>query len=390
MTMKNKPLLLFSALILSIMIISSVGTNYVWASNVNYLNQAIIVFEEIQRIEGEIVNDKVPLSEIEVTQRQAKIADLWQEIDRLEKLNIESYNVDPETESKLYQAEKNLLEKYVFTNSENYVGKNYPIVDISVNLKHKSIVILLDRDEIITSDMTVYSIQKLMEENVREAIGENLPIEVEYGKLTSIACNARTDACRPVIGGITVGVQSANSLNTLSYKATKGTDTGFVMAGHSAQGINKIIVQPHNDSTKRVGTVTAYCNTLNTCDFAFVKADAGISVDPTIYKSSGLTYTITGKTQDASQSVGTFVTKSGAGTAVTIGDITENSPNKFYNKVNIYIGGGDSGSPVFTGSSNVNLYGEFYAAETSGTPQVQIARYYPWDYIQTKIGAIPP
>lgn len=102
-------------------------------------------------------------------------------------------------------------------------------------------------------------------------------------------------------------------------------------------------------------------------------------------------YSITGKTSDSSQTTGTWVYKSGARTAVTLGQIIGNLPGNVYNLVEIYHGNGDSGSPIFkiTSGDNVSLYGMMYEG-TSNAPAMGYVKYHPWDHIQSQIGANPP
>lgn len=50
---------------------------------------------------------------------------------------------------------------------------------------------------------------------------------------------------------------------------------------------------------------------------------------------------------------------------------------------------GDSGSPVFTGTSDANLYGMIFGKTQSADGTQVWARYLPQNYIQQQIGAIP-
>ena len=161
------------------------------------------------------------------------------------------------------------------------------------------------------------------------------------------------------------------------------------MAGHSADGVGSVIVQPHDDATKRVGVVDARLLNGNTWDFAFIKTDTGISVDNQIWRGSGNFFTITSKTIDQQQQVGTLLRKVGAATGQTIGDLVSNSPNSNYNRASNYSEAGDSGAPVFRGTgNNSDLYGMSYKRILfSGGIQ---ALYFPWDYIRDQIGANPP
>lgn len=84
---------------------------------------------------------------------------------------------------------------------------------------------------------------------------------------------------------------------------------------------------------------------------------------------------------------GSWVYKSGARTAVTLGQITVNPTGSGQvTLVSIYIGSGDIGSPVFTLSGdNANIYGMFIGA-TTGTPSLQEAYYQPQNFIESELG----
>ena len=177
----------------------------------------------------------------------------------------------------------------------------------------------------------------------------------------------------------------------MGYKASKpGEGNGFVIAGHTAQNLNSIIVQPDHDNSGQVGITRAYQWNSN-CDCAYVKADADITVDYQIYKASNTVYTVTGKTIDSSQTLNSWAYKSGAGSGVTLGQIKGNVAGNSYNLLLIYNAIGDSGSAIFkiTSGDNVSLYGMLY--ESSGViPGVTNIKYHPWEQIQSQIGASPP
>ena len=199
-----------------------------------------------------------------------------------------------------------------------------------------------------------------------------------FSDVRDISCSSKTTNCTPVISALSGGVNGDTDLNTLSYKATKGTDIGFVMAAHSANdNSNANIVQSHT-STRLVGNVDAIDT--NNCDCAFVHADQGIGVDAEIWKNSSSNYDIVGKTNDSSQSAGTCVYKVGASTGLSLGEITNNSGvTGFASVVQIYHSGGDSGSTVFTLSGdNATVYGMLIGSVNSTH-----AVFQPHDYIES-------
>jgi hypothetical protein len=381
----------------------------------NYFAQARVVFDEIQKLEAQKdvdndkmsdLTDKIAKSQDNTVERinlekelqdlqaladakNKRITVLYGELDHLEELNIASFKVDDVTRQKFEKAQNAIIDKYMNENSTNYIGDN-PVETVFAHTKNRNIVVLVDPEEITQKGINIDSLKTDFENGIKAAVGEDIAVSIQFGKFQDLACSARDSACRPIVGAVTTAKKTVNSLNTLGYKASKsGEGTGFVITGHTAVNLNAEIVQPHNDNTKKVGTVRAWKWDTN-CDCAYVKLDAGITMDNTIYKASNQVYTVTSKTADASQTVGSWAYKSGAATAVTLGQIVGNLPGNVYNLIEIYHGSGDSGSPVFiiTSGSNVSLYGMIYSGIAG--PGIGYAKYHPWDHIQSQIGAVPP
>src|SRR3970040_2908414 len=142
---------LFSALIMSMIILVS-GMNYAWATvdHTNYVELWMVIDEEIhtqekqsdsevkqiEKLREEIttkhqgtaeyadLQKRIASAQDQVNKKRDKISTLWEEVYRLEKLNIESYKVDPETEQRLLSAQKEITDKYLNDESPNYIGKN--------------------------------------------------------------------------------------------------------------------------------------------------------------------------------------------------------------------------------------------------------------------------
>jgi hypothetical protein len=357
------------------------------AKNKQYLGEAQAAFEKIELEQNKIAEyqkqKNSSQNEQEKQDLEKKIQASLAEIDsfqklikELEQLNIKLFEVEPELKQRLYSAEKVFLDKYLDSSSISYVDDN-PVELVFADLLRRSIVVMVNPDKMAAGGMPI------------EVTVDSVPVIIEYGKVEDVSCtpDSRTGVCRPLIGGVSVAEQNTLTLNTLGYKAYKGSLLGFVMAGHSAVGLDKVIVQPHNDATKSVGVVKEYRNGgINDGDFAWVRTYTGIGVDNQIYQGSGVSnFNIVGKTADSSQTVGSWVTKSGAATGNTLGQVTSNSPNNNYNLASNSISGGDSGSPIFSlTAGNANLYGMI--AKQAGS----YALYYPWDYINSQIGANPP
>lgn len=392
--------ILFAGLIMTIVIPIS-GINMAHGST-DYFKQAIIVFDDIQRLDAEIIQEKNQLSQVsdnkaidlerKISDKQTKLDELWKEMDRLEKLNNERFTVAPEIYEKLENIHEVLKNKYVSSKSTTYVGDN-PVERIGVNWLTQSIIVLLNPDK-LTDEVTSYSMKELVSDDIHDIVGENIPIEIQIGKMTPLSCTAKDAVCRPIIGGITVARDTDTSLNTIGYKATKTSyGTGFVVAAHTVLSVNEVVHQPHDETSETVGTVKAYCwiSTDKECDFAYVQSTE--TVNNEIFKSNNNVYTITGKTVDSSQDLGDWVYKVGARTGISLGQVSENSGTEYYNKVEIYHGAGDSGAPIFALSGdNANLYGILFSSDLPNpdNPGLDDAYYYAYDYVQSKIGAVPP
>ncbi|MEP0825649.1 MAG: hypothetical protein HRF40_09195 [Nitrososphaera sp.] len=366
--------------------------------NKQYLGEANVLFakqsEESRKIAEYEKAKENASSEQEKQELERKIQaseekwnELQQQIREIEKLNQALFVVKPELEKKLYSIEKDLIEKYLDHTSESYVGEN-PVETVGVKKLTRSIYIVVNPEEVAPDGSNLPTEKSI----------DGIPVEIRYGKIELASCDPHTwdGVCRPIWGGVSAAEQNTLSLNTIGYKAVRSGATGFVMAGHSAVGEGKVIVQPHDDSTKRVGVVptglpSAICRDASSaynCDFAFVDADSGIGVENKIFVSPLETVrTVTSKTNDSGQTEGTFVHKSGAGGGHTTGQITENSPNFNYNRADFSAENGDSGAPVWTtpSASTANLFGIMTAIDTSVFPNE--ALYFPQDWIELNINA---
>lgn len=362
------------------------------AKNKQYLREADVLFGQKFAEEKKIMdNEKAKESTTSEQERQIldqkiaeskqKMEQIQQQIDALEKLNQALFAMDPALERKIYSTQKHLIDKYVIKDSGSYIGEN-PVEAVEAELLTRSITISVNPDKVAPDGSNLPT-----ESNI-----EGIPVQIKYSKLELVGCTpySNTGVCRPVIGGVSTSEQNTLTPNTIGYKATWNGFVGFVTAGHTAQGVGKALVQPHNDATKRVGAVpsgapTAICQSGLTCDFAFVKADSGISVDDDLFITpSNSLWDINLKRADSGQTVGTLVAKSGVGSSYTSGQIVENNPSLNYNRASFNAVGGDSGSPVFrsSGTATAELFGMVFAINGSNNTY-----YFPQDLIQTVIGA---
>lgn len=405
MTMKNKEIMtktiLFSALALSL-IIPTAGTQVAWAHHVNYVEQwaeidkeAEALYMNVEDLKEKINNLKKTLTpqdtksvqmiqslQQELDVKMQRLTGLDEELDRLEQLNIESFKVDPDTEKRFYDAQFTLLKKYVFSDSEDYIGDN-PLTGVDVDFQHRKLIIKFDPNQVSEKDLA-RSPTKIMND-VQNLIGKTIPLGIDYATTEFIACTSRTLVCDPIKAGVQVA-DTTNILGngTVMYKSTRNGNVGFVTAGHVSGPQDKIIEQPVNN--RDVGAVDFRCYSGTTCDFSFVKLYPGVAISSSsIYWTSTASWVITNKIPDSSQTpTGTIIKKSGVGTGNTVGTLYENNPSLTYNKAQIVVGPMDSGSPIFRQPSDlqnaVDLWGMIFAKSGS------LAYYYPWDYVKSNLG----
>ena len=361
------------------------------AKNKQYGEEIVLAYEQVDLHLAKIAEYKKQKenakSEQEKQDLEKKTQASLAEIDRLEKLiddlqqlNWKLYEMDPELKERLLSAEKVLFDKYENLGSSTYIGDN-AVEWVTADHLRRHINVFINPDK----EAAGFAVPT-------ETSVNGIPVVIDYGKTQLISCvnNDNQDECNPLVGGISIAdLNDVPDLNTLGYKAFRNGVEGFVMAGHSADGVGSDIVQPGEDANRIVGQVVENCYTTTNCsgDMAFV--DTNMNIVNEIFSSTG-TRTIVDKTAGQDQTIGTFVKKMGAATDESIHEITSHcSDNTCINAKLISgdIRGGDSGSPVFTGTSNVNLYGMVYAMPES--PSGTWARYLPQDYIEQQIGAVP-
>lgn len=261
---------------------------------------------------------------------------------------------------------------------------------VLVETQLKELIVMVNPNEIRDAELDLEDLKSEYLDTFQNMEGNDLTLKLELGSFEKISCSARDDDCRPLIGGLTVANEDETGddhLGTLGYKAKVGSTVGFVITGHQAGAQGKDIIQPHDDVTEIVGEVDVHQENSD-CDCAFVDVDGGISVNNEIYKSSNNVYTITGEVPESSQTVNSWVYKSGARTAVTLGEIKGFNDDDVL--LYIYHGKGDSGSPVFdiTSGDDVDLYGMIHSGVIN--PALSWAQYHTWDHIENEIGASLP
>jgi hypothetical protein len=222
------------------------------------------------------------------------------------------------------------------------------------------------------------------------------------------------DRVRPVVGGLQINF--TGFLCTLGFNAVDGTENSFLTASHctTAQGgvENTQYSQPLSSvSESFIGTevedppyfTDGVCPAGRRCrysDAARVLYESGVTFTPggiaqTSRAKGSITiagsFTITAES-GTNPLVGERVSKVGRTTGFSRGRITNTcvTVNVFGSDVtqlcqaivNAGVGGGDSGSPVFLGSTNVTLYGILWGGNFSGSSFV----YSPLTNIQQELG----
>src|SRR3989338_5317823 len=381
--------------------------NYAWATvdHTNYVELWMVIDEEIhtqekqsdsevkqiEKLREEIttkhqgtaeyadLQKRIASAQDQVNKKRDKISTLWEEVYRLEKLNIESYKVDPETEQRLLSAQKAITDKYLNEESPNYIGKNI-VTFVEADFKLQEILVVVDPEMILqftspnSFTSTIADVQVL---------AGDIPINVEYVKPTDVACTTRESDCDPLKGGIRIKRDgSTGSGSTLGFKANNPTHgLGFVIAGHETLAVENKIRQPAAGPIS--GTVKLrFYNPAQ--DYAFVKCtDTCTAVDNTIWAPEvGSTYPIANRVPSSAQQPGIFLSKSGVGTGVTYGDISVIYPD---GQISIKLNslGGDSGAAVYKPlvNGNADLYGMIIQRITQN-----LSLYEPWHKIKSDLG----
>ncbi|MGI0062787.1 MAG: hypothetical protein ACREBA_10085, partial [Nitrosotalea sp.] len=172
MTLNNKTkyVTMFSVLIASVLIISISETHSAFADTpidtTDYFGQALKIFDDQQKISAEAsglqqqIADQKASSTADTSTINSRIVSLQQQLDadnkqidsdtkeikRLETLNIKSYQVDPQTEKKLHDAETAIRERYDV--NVNGMYSDNPVQLVYADFKHRTIMVMLDPNQV--------------------------------------------------------------------------------------------------------------------------------------------------------------------------------------------------------------------------------------------------
>lgn len=326
------------------------------------------------KVEQQNMAHKRAMAQEKIDRKEAKIGFLAGEIERLERLNIESHRVDAQTEARLLNASAAIDSAY---------GPDQGLAKIIIDRQDREVLVLVTRD----SNLTLAHLEA--------AAGHNTTVRLKIGELATLSCASRTAACGTVMGGLKVKHDGAIRYGTLGYYAVHSNgDVGFVTAGHVAGYNGAVVVQPA--ASNQIGRVTELCGVGNlygtVCDAAFVKLYSNKRYSNTVFKPSATSphYRVTGTVSDSDQVVGTFLKKSGVTTGVTYGELTDTPKGRQLHSTIEYSRAempdeGDSGSTVFrqlnSRSSNVQIYGLLTSVSDVG----EHAFYLPIDYVARQL-----
>lgn len=385
MTTKTIKTILFASLIAA-MILPISGMNFADAKKVpdmtDYESMYEEIFKQVQDKKKSIESDKkelkdnTELSKIQSELIEKKIADTISEITKLneraaeiQRLNIESYKLDPETQQIFDNAEKTIR--------DNYLNKN-GVYDLFTHSKYRKVVVFVDPNDFANSNYSG-GIDAFIAE-IKNSV--NVDVEVNVAKIIltthATSCPSVTSPCQPAKGGVQIShANTSGSGSTLGFKAYHPTwGYGFIIAGHEAVATGTSIVQPKNGGT--IGTVKVMGS--GTCDCAFVQSTGGHSLYDQIWAPDVGTVYPVGVRNVAATPSGTFVMYDGLGSTAQITSVvTEGDKYGYVTKIPST---GDSGAALFQPQTNGNA--NIYGMMTGGTAQYGL--YEPYDWIKADLG----
>ncbi len=330
--------------------------------------------------ESEDIRRQAAQSQAKIDLKEDRIEFLESEIERLEKLSIESFKIDPDTEASLAKAVDAIESAYG-------QGHNFTAM---IDRQDREVLVTVPPNSTLTAG------------ELEATVNYSAAVRVETESLALASCTRPSSTCRPLEGGVSIGVDTDGDgdddyVGTLGYTATRKDGTvGHVTAAHTVERTGMRVKQPAGGLA--IGTVQAMCqrgvalsngdSDGRDCDSAFIRLDPSQQATGRIIKNNG-GYTITSRVANADQDEdeGIFLKKSGAVTGVTYGMLTSVGSKGNLNRIDFPdlddTATGDSGAPVFrhpnSRSSNVELYGMFALRDNVDPygyyhPQDQIAR----------------
>lgn len=322
------------------------------------------------------LKDKSKLSTNDITTIEKRIKDkkgendnLWKEADEVERLNIESYILDDETQAIFDNALEILTNNYLNTSG---------VYDVFPENKYRKMIVVVDPDDFKTSNYAGDRDAFITElENVIE-----VDVEIIFEKMIlthSTSCSSATSPCHPGKGGISVSHQGSTGYgNTLGFKALhQNYGYGFIIAKHEVPNGNEQVVQPKS-SSGIIGVTQAIGGSF--CDCAFVQFSGGHWMYDSIWAPDfGSTYPVQAR-NTSSTPAGTILVWDGLGSSGKIASVVYETSNT--GRVNVAPSSGDSGAAIFKPQSNGNA--DVYGIMIGGSGS-SIGWYEPYDYIKSQL-----
>ncbi len=380
------------------------------------------LYEKIFELEATLtdLNSRGITDDVETVKSSLDV--LYVELDALQEKAYTLFEIPEERHQKLLDIKEEILVQYNSTSRLNDVFVDH--LDESVQ------VIIHSNDFELYKNSVLDTTESIASENFEDVAG-NIDIGVKHFTTSSASAS---DAICVELGDIYAERFKTCARVTISFPATKESDSGFVTVGHAfdtvlsstagAPSTQLDVFEPgpnYNSSLKGgvgviplnapaskdnllvdyywqrqvIGHVTyGIYNGSTVHDSAFVDLNSGKTVDAEITLWRDREYDIISYESTASQSVGNYVYKSGATTGVTSGYIISKG-----NTDGIYTSyhecDGDSGSPVGQYRSGFKIFG-IHAGQAIGDDTVflqaacsdadKYAKYIPYDTIVTDIG----
>lgn len=223
-------------------------------------------------------------------------------------------------------------------------------------------------------------------DQIDEIMPDNAEWHVVYSDMATFLSCTQLE-CDPIIGGNYISVTNGQNCS-YGFQATKGTDDGFVTAGHCADGLVGNSVKDYSGNA--IGTVDEEDFSWGTsCDCAWITADDA-DIGNYVFYVPSIQYQITDTTQ-ASEQQNDYIMKSGQAGGIDFGQVSDTNVTVFTGdyyvknlvRSNAVMDHGDSGGTIVENGDRSDLYGIVAADDAWG--------YYhtPIDQITAHLGVSP-
>ena len=327
------------------------------------------------------LEDKSKLSKTNIAIIEKRINDkkgenniLWNQLAEIERLNIESYILDDETQAIFDNALKILTDNYLNTNG---------VYDVFADNKYRELLVFVDPEDFENSmygdiDVFIAELENAVEVDVKVIFAKMV--------LTShtTTCTSATSPCNPGKGGISVSHQGSTGLgNTVGFKASHPTyGDGFIIAKHEVPLGTEQVVQPLSISD--VIGVTQVIGGAD-CDCAYIQLTGGHTMNDEIWAPDlGSLYPVGVRNTSFTPS-GTILVWDGLGSTGHVAEVVNETADQ--GSLRDGSSPGDSGAAIIKPQVNgdADVYG--IATGTTTVPGIgSFTTYEPYDYIKSQLG----